>query len=557
MNPEYCRHLTPSQCREEDKAHRRKRSQQRRERLERKRQRQLNIHTGTNLRALVLLVRFKDHLDRTLPPRSYFEELCNGQNDTPASMFSDTSASFSIRRYFQLQSYGQYQIECEVMDWYTTNNTEAHFAAGQDGMLGSLRSADFFVPALDHLDRVALLDWDRFDRNRDGNIDAVLVLHSGFASEAGFGTACNANTPENRIRSQGYVSSLEGSWTSLNPKSASRVRLDGYAVASAFSGVCDTEQSAQIGVMTHEWLHTFGALDVYDNYFSAKPGIYGGLGSFDIMANPFGPRGDSSLPGSMSPFSRELCGWIEPTEIKTNGVYRIRASNLFPDAYVIKSGFPDNEFLLIENRQPIEFDGLLFGNGGLLIYHVDNDKNLQQDRGYPGQFGWPTNGNHYRVALLQADGQYHLEQGVNNGDLGDIWTQGMTLGPGNGRIFPNTDSYQNRQITRTGILISEISASGLNMTFRVSGINDGGITDPTPKSTDSPVAFQAEPPSPSPTMLPNWPPSPVPATQPDTAVGPPSPAPSTQPDSAATGGGLWNGAVLLVSVLMAVFACVA
>ena len=31
-----------------------------------------------------------------------------------------------------------------------------------------------------------------------------------------------------------------------------------------------------------------------------------------------------------------------------------------------------------------------------------------------------------------------LEKIQNVGDIGDFWKEGMTLGPGNGRVFPNT-----------------------------------------------------------------------------------------------------------------------
>jgi hypothetical protein len=103
---------------------------------------------------------------------------------------------------------------------------------------------------------------------------------------------------------------------------------------------------------------------------------------------------------------------------------------------------------------------------GLLIYHIDDTASFDQE-GFPGQTGWPENGNHYRVALLQADGEYDLEQFLDS-DAGDVFRGGRdgasSLGPGPD-IYPNTDSYQSGSVTKTGILIENISLAGDTVTF--------------------------------------------------------------------------------------------
>lgn len=79
--------------------------------------------------------------------------------------------------------------------------------------------------------------------------------------------------------------------------------------------------------------------------------------------------------------------------------------------------------------------------------------------------------NHYQVAVLASDGQYSLEKGDNNGDMGDFWEPGMALGPGNGRVFPNTDAYQFGSIRVTGVTIDNIQKIDTVMTFRVTGLS--------------------------------------------------------------------------------------
>jgi hypothetical protein len=78
-------------------------------------------------------------------------------------------------------------------------------------------------------------------------------------------------------------------WTN----NAGTVSLSGYAIASVYDFVC-TSTPATPGVMTHEWMHIVGALDLYGrNPNLTKSGV-GGLGSYDIMSNARGPLRDGA-----------------------------------------------------------------------------------------------------------------------------------------------------------------------------------------------------------------------------------------------------------------------
>ena len=96
--------------------------------------------------------------------------------------------------------------------------------------------------------------------------------------------------------------------------------------------------------------------------------------------------------------------------------------------YVITDPFPDKEYLIIEMRYGMKWDEDFTGHG-IVIYHVDNlagdDNLIQSTRGFPGHSNWPAE--HYRVAVLQADGRYDIEQLINNGDETDFWTNGMSV----------------------------------------------------------------------------------------------------------------------------------
>jgi len=144
---------------------------------------------------------------------------------------------------------------------------------------------------------------------------------------------------------------------------------------------------------------------------------------------------------------------------------RFSASEISSQVYVIRKNFPDGEYLYIENKQPMLWDSNFEGNG-LAIYKVDDNADMQKNRGYPGHPNWPNE--HYRVHVLQADGKTDIEQGISLGDAGDFWTKGMTLASGGD--WPNTNSMTNG-LQPTGITINVITDSSFVMVFQVTGLN--------------------------------------------------------------------------------------
>jgi M6 family metalloprotease-like protein len=135
---------------------------------EQKNQRELNPSLG-DFNLLVLLVRFPEDANAELPTQQYFADLCNNE----------------IRPYFSKQSYGKYNInECVVMDWITTDNSAAFYAGGVSNLAPANVASKFFLPVLNAIDQQGM-DWTQFDVDLDLNIDALLVLHSGYSAEQG------------------------------------------------------------------------------------------------------------------------------------------------------------------------------------------------------------------------------------------------------------------------------------------------------------------------------------------------------------------------------------
>jgi hypothetical protein len=226
----------------------------------------------------------------------------------------------------------------------------------------------------------------------------------------------------------------------------------------------------------------------------------GGIGAFGIMSFAGGQKYKEEYPGILTPFHKIVLEALDPIEITADGTYTARASALYPDVYKIHDMYPPGEYLLIENRQPVLSDLNLWEPGGIVIYKIDENEEGNYNRGGPFVEGWPGNGAHYQVAVLQADGLYELEMALNLGGIGDFWKEGDVLGPGNGELvatefgtYPNTDSYQGGNIEVTGLVIDQFNETESGVwSFLVKNVAPSKAPttlsqEPTPQPSPAPV----------------------------------------------------------------------
>ena len=332
------------------------------------------------------------------------------------------------------------------------------------------------------------------------------------------------------------------------------MNVNRYYVSSAFRGKCNAN-IVRMGVICHELGHYLGLPDLYDSTFEGA-----GLGAYDYMSQSWGFDGSGKYPPNLCAWSKLHVGWAKATLIQEDGEYTISASgvgdgSLSNKVYKIQAGFPNGEYLLIENRQPIGYD-VKIERGGIAIYHVDDNVDGQGVRGYPSSStsGWPKNGHHYQVALLSADGKYDLERGVNQGDSGDLWSRSTSSSTMSGLLnelkagsdqYPNTDSYQNGIVTETGIRIYGFSESGNTMTFKVEGlppattdeivVNEEEEGEVVSTTMTTPPPTTAKPTTPSPTTAKpttSQPTSKAPTNAPTTLQ--PTPSPTSKPTPSPT-----------------------
>jgi M6 family metalloprotease-like protein len=173
-----------------------------------------------------------------------------------------------------------------------TDNTEKYYSFGKSGRTSDLAAS--FHPLLDALDNHNGWNWDKYDVNNDGQLDGLIILHSGYAAEEGGKDCTNGRGSDDRIWSHAFAESNENPWTSKNGK----VRVQGYMISSGLDLLCGSD-IAKMGVMTHEYLHTFNLIDLYDLNFVGR-----GIGNFDIMSYPYGKGHDGYIPVPLSAWSK-------------------------------------------------------------------------------------------------------------------------------------------------------------------------------------------------------------------------------------------------------------
>lgn len=430
------------------------------------------------VRNLVILCKFSDHVfdQHTLPAWNY-DVLFNTPGGDPV-----LAPTGSVRDAYLENSYNLVTLQSTVLAWVTLPQTQAYYAGTNSGLGGDYpNSAKKMVEdALALAD--PLVDFAQFDNDNDGKIDAITIIHSGHGAEVN-------GSPTNSIWS--HQGSLANDWSSADNNSGGvKVKVREYHTEPALRDASETNIT-RIGVICHELGHFFGLPDLYDTDYTSR-----GLGSWCMMANSWGFTLDGLQPPHFSAWCKAVLGWTTPFESLDPATFILGQAETFAHSAKITHGFPPGEYLLIENRQPVGLD-VNIPMGGLAIYHVDEAAGGNNNEGFPGQPGWPGNGNHFKVAMLQADGLFELERNLTNGNAGDLYRAAGVdrLAPG---TSPSSDAYQTGGTCASGTIISAVSAPGVTMTCSFSfygrvfyvdkfygGISDGTCTRPYKRVSDA------------------------------------------------------------------------
>lgn len=289
-------------------------------------------------------------------------------------LFADEGVS--LKTYYREVSYGQMDIQPGPMGGVVPRGNqwiraEAPMSYYGEGEINVRRSQELVREACAAVDDI--VDFSAYDRNKDGIVDHVFIIHSG--------------------DDQASSAEMNDIWSILT-QNINR-EFDGVLVSTAILvGEEPSFNSPHLGIYFHEFFHDFGAPDVYGGNFTGprdhKWGLMGQFGPYqgeiiDGIGNGLQP---SHISGYLKwdfdarPENGRL-GWIQPVEIKENvSMLSIPSFELPPkENKLFKIDIPGKinkfgeatEFFLIENRyreSGATFDTRL-PESGILIWHID------------------------------------------------------------------------------------------------------------------------------------------------------------------------------------------
>ena len=381
--------------------------------------------------------------------------------------YSEASfASFitnNISDYFSKASYGKVTLSPADEIFGTHNNgvvgwVDLEYNHPNTGSSTDTRNQTLTMNAILKAD--PYVDFSSYDEDGDGYVDAdelaIVVI------VAGYERASSVNSPN----VWGHR------WSLGSPPTVDGVIVGNYHGSRggyAQFGEVHSNHQATMGIMVHELGHLiFGLPDLYDTDQSSE-----GIGAYGVMgAGSWGKASSDTYSGETPvlpcAWSRYNLGWIDGTE-STSGTVSIVAAgsssaNSSNAAYrLITDSY--NEYFWVENRQLVGYDAGLerwlgAGAGGLAIWHIDKNKvNNTEECFSPND----CSSTHFMVSLIQADGDWDLENNYNRGDNTDLWYPG-TQDAFDALSTPSSDLYDN---TSSSVSITDISVLAETMTARL------------------------------------------------------------------------------------------
>ncbi|MCR4852817.1 MAG: M6 family metalloprotease domain-containing protein [Prevotella sp.] len=297
----------------------------------------------TTHRALIILANFTDTKFLESHTQALYNQIANAENYS-----NDEGFEGSVRDYFRDMSNGQLTLDFDVLGPIQLEHGYAYYGANSDDSR-DVAVGEMILEALEAVKDQT--DFAQYDWDGDGEVEQVVVIYAGEGEALG-GTASTIWQQEWNLQdAAGAV--FEHESTIVNTFACTSELVE--------------QRLAGIGPFCHEFAHGLGLPDLYN----MDQADYG-MGSWSLMdQGVYNGDGRGLCPCALTSMERMVCGWLTPEEIaEPTDVSGMKALEDGGGAYLLRNDNYDNEFYLLENRQPIRWDKELPGNG-LLVLHVD------------------------------------------------------------------------------------------------------------------------------------------------------------------------------------------
>ena len=376
----------------------------------------------------------------------------------------------SLKTYYRENSYGQMDIQPGPMGqvipagntWIRAKKPMTYYGEG-NRILGRYR--ELVREACDAVD--ASVDFSKYDRDGDGVVDHVLLIHSG-NDQASTG-----------VIDYDILSLLISAVNAVHDG----VRVDTAAVVAEEPDF----EHPHLGIYFHEFFHDFGAPDIYGfNFIDSRDHKWGLMSQFGPYQGPeaFG-LGNGLNPSHIMGYLKwdfdarpqnGRLGWIQPVQITQNQKIDVPSFELAPgtnklfkiDIHSLAAPVRGEatEFFLIENRNKTSgatFDTYL-PESGILIWHIDETRPYPLGTFDASQQVWledPTDPEH--LGFYQENNFESIDvQRITDGAAYSADDGQTAFTPG---TLPNSNANNG---SVTGISITNIGAEGFTIPILVS-----------------------------------------------------------------------------------------
>lgn len=357
-------------------------------------------HPQGNVFGLTLLVDFSD-----TPPAFNKEQINNWLNQKG---YKEGGLNGSVRDYYFDESNGKVDFQNEIFGFYRAKQPKSHYEStgGYEG------SDELFAEIMEYFD--PLVDFSKYDNDKDGRTDAISIVYAGKAETWG-----------------------KGLWPHA---SGSNLKRDGVTVSRYMM----TNLGSSLGIYTfaHEVGHMlFGWPDLY------------GFGNYCIMGN----SSSSTNPVGINDFYRADQGWIDLVDVtkdtnaqltaKVNGVgFRYQNPKRSQESFFWSNVRSEGRFSTIQGD-------------GLILLHFDKG------------IGRNDPPNPLSLAVVQADGKKDLDQTMwpsPGSDAKDYFVAGGADEFSEAKFA--TAKWNDG--SSSGLRFYAVSAAGTEMTFKM---GDGSV----------------------------------------------------------------------------------